>query len=37
MNGKDFRDKVGVVKKVIARDGSVKFEIANKQNFKAIV
>jgi magnesium-transporting ATPase (P-type) len=30
MNGKDFREKVGVVKKIRERDGEVKWEIANK-------
>lgn len=37
MSGKDFRDKVGVIKKTRDRDGDVKYEISNKQNFKNIV
>jgi magnesium-transporting ATPase (P-type) len=30
MNGKDFREKVGVIKKIRDRNDEIKYEIANK-------
>ncbi len=37
INGKDFRDKVGGVKKIRDKDGEYKWEIVNKSNFKALI
>ncbi len=37
LNGKDFRNKVGGVKKVRDREGNFHYEILNKQNFKSLL
>jgi Ca2+ transporting ATPase len=36
MIGKDFRELIGGVNKIIDKEGKEKFEIKNKQNFKQI-
>lgn len=37
MNGKDFRDKVGGVKKIRDKEGEYKWEVVNKSNFKTLM
>lgn len=36
MEGKDFRAYVGGTRKVIEQDGEERFEVVQKQNFRAI-